>query len=136
MIDLAQSNEDGYIPLNQIAERQEISVKYLESILKSLVQAGLVVGIRGKGGGYRLSRPAEECSVGAVVRAAEGSIAPVACLEDGAAPCDRVASCRTLPVWQHLNELIGRYLDSVSIASLLDLPGNNPAESGNTAEKA
>lgn len=119
MIDLAEHWDEGLIPLNQIAQRQEISEKYLESILKTLVQAELVTGVRGKGGGYRMTQKPEECSVGAIVRAAEGSIAPVACLEEGAAPCQREATCRTVGVWQKLNTLVNDYLDSVTVAQLL-----------------
>ena len=97
MIDLAEHQTDRYIPLKEIAQRQEISEKYLESILKSLVQQKFLTGLRGKGGGYRLTRAPELYTVGSILRLTEGSLAPVACLEDGAVQCARSASCRTLP---------------------------------------
>lgn len=129
MVDLAEHQAQGYIPLKEIAQRQEVSVKYLEGILKSLVQEGLLTGMRGKGGGYRLACPPQQCSVGRVLRLTEGSLAPVACLEDGGG-CPRSAQCRTLPMWRELDTLIDRYLDGVSIADLMaPLPegGEGPA---------
>lgn len=120
MLDLAQQQPDSYIPLPAIAQRQGASEKYLESIIATLARAGLVEGQRGKGGGYRLARRPEEYSVGEILRLAEGSLAPVACLESGAAPCPRADSCRTLPVWEKLESLICGYLDGVTLPSLLE----------------
>ena len=123
MIDLAEHQSEGYVPLKEIAARQEISEKYLESILKVLVQQRFLEGLRGKGGGYRLNRPAKDYSVGEILRLTEGSIAPVSCLECSPNRCDRADGCKTLPMWEKLNELICGYLDSVTLADLLDQPG-------------
>ena len=98
MIDLAEHNNGKFIPLKDIAERQEISEKYLESIVKSLTKADVLEGLRGKGGGYRLTRPAEEYNVYEILKLTEGSMAPVSCLEDTARECERRGMCATLPV--------------------------------------
>ena len=119
MIDLAEHRTEKYVPLKEVAARQEISEKYLENILKVLVQNGFLEGLRGKGGGYRLTRKPEEYPLGEILRLTEGSLAPVACLEEGAHPCDRAAQCRTLPVWNRLGQIIGDYLDSVTLRDLL-----------------
>lgn len=123
MIDLAEHPTEGYIPLREIAQRQEISEKYLESILKLLVRRKLLVGIRGKGGGYRLSRPPEQYTAGEVLRCAEENLTSVACLAEGGSRCARAARCRTLPLWQGLDELVNGYLDGVTIAQLMDKGG-------------
>ena len=127
MIDLAEHQSEDFIPLKVIAERQEISEKYLESIIKLLVKAKLLNGRRGKGGGYQLTRAPEQYTVGSILRLTEESLAPVACLEDGAASCPRMASCRTLPLWQGLNKVINDYLDNVTLADLVqsDTAGND-----------
>lgn len=119
MIDLAEHQTDAYIPLKEIAQRQEISEKYLESILKTLVQNRLLTGLRGKGGGYRLTRSPEEYTVGSILRLTEVGMAPVACLEPDALPCPRAASCRTLPMWKEFNSIMNNYFDGVTIADLL-----------------
>ena len=116
LIDMAEHSGNEYIKLKDIAERQEISEKYLESIVKQLVIRNIVVGLRGKGGGYKLSKSADEIVVGDVLRFMEGSLAPVACLED--APCPRTAECRTLEFWRGLDETIRRYTDSFTVADL------------------
>lgn len=119
MIDLAEHRSEKYVPLKEVAARQEISEKYLENILKVLVQNGFLEGLRGKGGGYRLTRQPQEYPLGEILRLTEGSLAPVACLEEGAHPCGRASRCRTLPVWNRLGQLIGDYLDSVTLRDLL-----------------
>ena len=119
MIDLAEHQREGYIPMKDVAERQDISLKYLEKILPVLVKNGIVEGLQGKAGGYRLSRKPEEYTLGEILRLTEGSLAPVACLECGAAPCDKTADCRTLPVWTELDRRINEYLNSVTVADLL-----------------
>ena len=118
MIDLAENSGDGYVPLKEMAARQDISEKYLESILKVLVQNNLLAGLRGKGGGYRLTRPPETYTVGSILRLTEDHFAPVACLEPGAAPCERAAGCRTLPMWQKLNEMVNEYFDGILLSDL------------------
>ena len=120
MLELAQHGRDCYTALSSIASEQGISGKYLESIISTLARAGLVEGQRGKGGGYRLARKPCDYSVGEILRLAEGSLAPVSCLEAGATPCPKASSCRTLPVWEKLESLICGYLDEVTLTSLLD----------------
>ena len=119
MIDLAEQQTSRFIPLKEVAERQEISEKYLESIVKNLVQNGYLEGLRGKGGGYRLVKPPEEYTVGAILRLMEGSLAPVSCLEPRAYPCTREQHCRTLPMWKQLYELVNNFFDGITIADLI-----------------
>ena len=118
MIDLAEHQADGFIPLKVIAQRQEISEKYLESIIKLLVKARLLTGLRGKGGGYKLTKAPEQYTVGSILRLTEESLAPVACLEPGSGQCSRMGQCRTLPVWRNLDKIVNEYLDSVTLADL------------------
>ena len=125
MIDLAEHQADGFIPLKVIAQRQGISEKYLENIIKLLVKDKLLTGIRGKGGGYRLEKAPEEYTVGSILRITEDSMAPVACLEPGADVCARAAECRTLPMWRGLDKLIRDYFENITLA---DLMHNEPGE--------
>ena len=118
MIDLAEHPSEQYTPLKEIAARQGISEKYLENILKALVQNGLLQGLRGKGGGYRLTRHPEQYRVSDILLLTEGSLAPVACLEPGAAACDRLAECRTYELWRGLDQAIRDYLDRITLAEL------------------
>ena len=118
MIDLAEHPSEQYTPLKEIAARQGISEKYLENILKALVQHGLLQGLRGKGGGYRLTRRPEQYRVSDILLLTEGSLAPVACLEPGAAACDRLAECRTYELWRGLDQAIRDYLDRITLAEL------------------
>lgn len=120
MVDLAEHPTEGYIPLREIARRQEISEKYLEIILKMLVREKLVVGLRGKGGGYRLSRLPEQYTVGEVLRCTEDTLAPVACLENPENVCRRASECRTLPMWARLNTLVNEFFDGITLADLMD----------------
>lgn len=119
MIDLAEHQADGYIPLKEVAARQDISEKYLESIIKLLVKANVLSGLRGKGGGYKLTKTPEQYTVGSILRLTEESLAPVACLESGAAPCPKAAECRTFSMWQGLDKVINEYLDNVTVADLV-----------------
>ena len=119
MIDLAEHQADGYIPLRTIAERQDVSEKYLESIVKLLVRTNLLTGLRGKGGGYQLTRTPEQYTVGSILRLTEDSLAPVSCLEPGAVSCPRAAECRTLSLWQGLDKCINEYLDGFTLADLM-----------------
>lgn len=117
MIDLAEHIDEGYIPLQTIAKRQGISEKYLESILAVLSKAGLFDAVRGKGGGYRLSKPAKEYTAFEVLSLTEGTLAPVTCLERGQ-QCENAVNCRTLPLWQGLDQVIAAYLCSYTLADL------------------
>lgn len=122
MIDLAEHDCGKYIPLRDIAQRQEISEKYLESIIVVLSKSGFVDGLRGKGGGYRLTRPAENYTVGSILKLTEGSLAPVACLECKPVQCPRAADCRTLPMWEKLDKLIDDYLEGITLKELTHVP--------------
>lgn len=117
MIDLAEHIDEGYIPLQTIAKRQGISEKYLESILAVLSKAGLLDAVRGKGGGYRLSKPAKEYTAFEVLSLTGGTLAPVTCLERGQ-QCENAVNCRTLPLWQGLDQVIAAYLCSYTLADL------------------
>lgn len=119
MIDLAENHSDGYIAMKSIAERQGVSLKYLEKILPLLVGENMIEGVRGKGGGYRLTKKPEEYRVGDILRLTEGNIAPVACLDCGAEPCSRSGECRTLPMWKELDKRVNGYLDSVRLSDLM-----------------
>ena len=119
MIDLAEQGEDTYTPLKEVAERQRISKKYIEAIMTSLSKAGLVDAVHGKGGGYRLNRKPREYTLSEILRVTERDLAPVACLEHGAAPCEYAGSCKTLPVWDKLNLMINEYLDGVTLEDLV-----------------
>ena len=117
MIDLAEHIDEGYIPLQMIAKRQGISEKYLESILAVLSKAGLLDAVRGKGGGYRLSKPAKEYTAFEILSLTEGTLALVTCLERGQ-QCENAVNCRTLPLWQGLDQVIAAYLCSYTLADL------------------
>lgn len=119
MVTLAQWEGRGFVPLKEVAQQQEISEKYLEAIVKMLVKAGLVIGLRGKGGGYRLARKASEYTVREILQETEGTLVPVACLEDEVQSCSRAEDCLTLPLWQGLNRVIQDYLDHITLADLL-----------------
>lgn len=119
MIELAEHSESKYIPMKVIAEKQCLSLKYLEKILPVLTKNGFIEGIHGKGGGYKLTRKPEEYRIGDILRLTEGSLAPVACLECNAEECQRKDQCRTLPMWSKLNDLINDYLDSVTLSDLM-----------------
>lgn len=119
MIDLAENGNGEYIAMKKIAQRQGISLKYLERILPVLTQNHIIEGVQGKGGGYRLTRKPHEYKVGEILRLTEGDLAPVSCLERNAKPCERVAECRTLPMWTKLHNIINEYLDNVTLADLM-----------------
>lgn len=122
MVDLAEHQAAGRIPLKEIADRQGVSEKYLENILATLVRAGLLSGMRGKGGGYRLTRDPDKYTAGEILRLTEGSLAPVSCLEGGNNGCERAGECRTIDMWRELDEMISNYLDGITIADLVAKP--------------
>ena len=119
MLDLAQHPDEGFISLKTIAERQGISMKYLESIVCSLKKAGLVESSRGKEGGYSLSRPPEAYPVGEILRSTEDKLAPVSCITAEGVSCLQASGCLTLPMWRELDELTNAYLDTVTLRDLL-----------------
>lgn len=119
MIDLAQHDAAGYIPLRDISKRQEISAKYLEQIVVQLSRAGFVTSTRGAQGGYQLARHPSEYTVGEILRITEGSLAPVACLENDPVECARAEDCMTLDFWRGLYDAVNRYVDSVTLEDLV-----------------
>ena len=119
MIDIAENSGGNYLPLNDIAVRQGISEKYLESILVILTRGGLLQGLRGKGGGYKLTRQPDEYTALSILSLTEGSLAPVACLKTDSADCPRHDVCKTLPLWIGLDKVVSEYLGSVTLADLL-----------------
>ena len=114
MIDLAEQKTDQYIPLKEIAKRQEISEKYLETILPVLIKNGFLIGLRGKGGGYKLSRAPETYTVASILKLVEQNIAPVTCLETEVNQCNRAQHCKTLPMWQKVNQLVEDYFEGIT----------------------
>ena len=118
MIDLAEHQAERYVPLKEVAARQDISEKYLENILKVLVQNGFLEGLRGKGGGYRLTRSPDQYTVAEILLLTEGSLAPVSGLTPGAPACERKANCRTYTMWKGLNDLIADYFGKITLADL------------------
>ncbi len=118
LVDLAENRSEAYVTLRELAERQELSEKYLENIVKDLVRAGILEGLRGKGGGYRLARTADRIGVLEVLRVMEGTLAPVSCLTEGSAPCPRAAQCRTLPLWEGLDQVVTSYLAGFTLQDL------------------
>ena len=124
LIDMAEHQSDSYIPLKDVAACQEISEKYLETIVKLLVKDGILVGLRGKGGGYRLKKAPGQITVGHILRLTEDSLAPVSCLQANAAACERAAACRTLPMWKGLYDLINEYLNKYTLEDLVQSGDN------------
>ena len=120
MLDLAENDNGTYIPLKDIAERQEISKKYLEIIVKDLVKSGFLTAVSGKGGGYRLARAPEDYTVGEIIELMEGPLAPVACLADGEVSCPRSENCLTLPMWKEYYQLIHEFFYSRKLSDLLN----------------
>ena len=119
MIDLAEHDNGSYVPLKDIAARQDISKKYLEIIVKDMVSGELVKGTSGKGGGYRLLRKPEEYTIGEIIELMEGPFAPVACLAEGAKPCPRASACQTLPLWAEYDNLTHDFFYSRHLSDLL-----------------
>ena len=119
MIDLAEHGQEAAVPLKDVARRQDISKKYLEILVKTMVSGGLIVGAGGKGGGYRLTRAPEDYSVGEILELMEGSLAPVACLAENAAACPRAAICRTLPLWAEYKQITRDFFYQKRLSELL-----------------
>ena len=119
MLDLAAHPDDGYISLKTISTRQNISMKYLEAIVSMLTKADLLDSMRGKDGGYKLSRAPKDYNIAQIIKLTEGSLAPVACLECGENICERASDCLTLPLWENLEHLIEQYLGSVSLEDVM-----------------
>lgn len=122
MLDFAQLGTDHYVPMKEVARRQDISLKYIEQIMPLLTRRRLLEGVHGKGGGYRLCRPADTYTVWDILTAAEGDMAPVSCLKEDAPPCSRCADCQTLSVWSGYYRLTKDYFSGIKLTDLLDVP--------------
>ena len=120
LVDLAENQKEGYLSLNEIAERQNISKKYLEQIVPILNKSDILRTNRGFQGGYRLAKSPDKYTVGDILRLTEGSLSPVACLEHDPIECERSGECATLPVWQGLYRVINEYLDGITLQDILD----------------
>ena len=119
MLDLAQHRADGFVSLKTVAERQGISMKYLEMIVGCLRKAELLDTTRGKEGGYSLNREPADYTVGEILRSIEDNLAPVACIKDGVIQCDQASACLTVPMWKELDDITNAYLDGVTRENLL-----------------
>lgn len=119
LAELAEKSGNEYVPMKEIAERQGISLKYLERIIPVLSKNGIIEGLQGKGGGYRLIKQPEECRLGDILRLTEGDLAPVTCLEQGVKPCERTYECRTYPVWVEFYRLVNDYFDNKTLADII-----------------
>ena len=119
MLDLAQHADAGFVSLKVTAERQNVSLKYLEMIISHLKKAGLVESTRGKEGGYRLTRAPDQYTVLEILSSIEDNLAPVSCIQAGEIRCDHAEACRTIPMWKELDEITNRYLSSVTLEDLL-----------------
>ncbi|MBQ8518628.1 MAG: RrF2 family transcriptional regulator [Agathobacter sp.] len=119
LLDLAENYSGGYIPMKDVAKRQELSLKYIEKIMPVLTKNKLVEGVHGKGGGYRLVKEPKEYRVGDILRLAEGDLAPVACLGCDAKPCERAEQCPTLPMWREFYKMVNDYFDGITLADLM-----------------
>jgi Rrf2 family protein len=120
MIDLAEHSDGVYVAMKEVAQRQQISLKYLERILPMLVEARLVEGVRGKGGGYRLTREPDEYTLSDILLAAEGDLAPISCLEKNAPPCERAGDCRTLPMWRRFDDMVHGFFYGITLKDLME----------------
>ena len=119
LLDLAENQTDGYIAMKKVAERQDLSLKYIEKIMPVLSKNKYVEGVFGKGGGYRLVKEPSEYKIGDILRLAEGDLAPVACLGCEAKPCDRAKVCKTLPMWTEFYDMVNNYFDGITLADLM-----------------
>lgn len=119
MLDLAQNQGDLYVPMKDVAQRQNLSLKYLEQILPLLKQNKMIVGVQGKGGGYRLTKEPKDYLIGEILRVTEKDLAPVSCLVEGAEECKMRKSCKTIGFWEGLNDVINEYIDSKTLEDLL-----------------
>ena len=119
MVCLADSPEGAYVPLKEIAENEGISQKYLESIMTTLSKGALVDALHGKGGGYRLNKPARDYTVGSILKLTEGSLNVASCTAQGAAACARSTCCNTLPMWERLDKMIDEFFEGITLEDLL-----------------
>ena len=119
LADLAEHRSEGFIPMKDVAARQEISLKYMEKILPVLTKNHIVDGIQGKGGGYRLNRPPEQYTIGSILKLTEGSLSAVSCTSVGASACSRTECCQAKPMWDKLDRMIDGFFEGITLADLL-----------------
>lgn len=119
LIDMAENGESNYHPLHELAARQGLSEKYLEAILGTLVKNNILEGARGKGGGYKLAKPAAELTVWEILNVIETSMGPVECVTESKNGCDRADICPTLPMWKTLAGIIHDYFSGITIEQLV-----------------
>ena len=120
LLDLASSGDNGYIAMKTVAERQGLSLKYIEKIMPVLSKNGFVEGIHGKGGGYRLAKSPADCRVGDILRLSEGGLAPVSCSQCNGVGCQRADKCQTLPMWLDFHNMVNNYFDSITLSDLMN----------------
>ncbi len=132
-MDLAEHRNGGYIPMKEVAARQDISLKYIEKLMPALKAAGFIESVHGIGGGYRLAREPETYTLWDILLRSEGDLAPVSCLKDGAGACARAADCRTLPVWEGYYRVTREYFSGVTLADLMSLPQGGTTTSSEPA---
>ena len=121
LLDIAEQGPERHVPLKEVAERQELSEQYLQQIVKTLVENGLLAGVSGKGGGYKLTRRPEDYNIGEILTIMEGTLAPVACLISGAEECPRRSFCKTLPMWEEFDSLVRDFFYAKTLADLIKL---------------
>ncbi|MBQ9879885.1 MAG: Rrf2 family transcriptional regulator [Clostridia bacterium] len=122
LLDIAEQGGNVFVPMKDVAERQGLSLKYVERIVPALKENGLVASVHGKGGGYRLTKEADRYTLWEILSVTEGDLAPVSCLKPGAAPCERAEECKTLTVWKNYYKLTKEYFSGITLADLLDAP--------------
>jgi len=122
LLDIAEHSDGEFVPMKEVADRQGLSLKYVERIVPVLKENRLVDSVHGKGGGYRLTRDPDQYTLWEILTLTEGDLAPVTCLKYGAAPCDRAPECRTLPVWENYYKMTKDYFSGITLADLMDAP--------------
>lgn len=133
MVDIAKNGTDEFVSLTDVAERENLSIKYLESIISILNKGGMLISARGKNGGYKLSRKPEEYNINDILLLTEGSLAPVNCIMQDGVQCDKAAQCTTLPLWAGLDKVIDNYLSGITLADIIN--GNRKKMLGNYCEE-
>ncbi|MDO4832917.1 MAG: Rrf2 family transcriptional regulator [Clostridia bacterium] len=125
LLDLAEHNNGEYIPMKEVAARQDISLKYIEKLMPSLKTAGFIDSTHGIGGGYKLRREPDQYTIWEILKVSEGDLAPVSCLLDNASPCERAAECKTLPVWKNYYKMTKEYFEGITLSDLMVNPEIN-----------
>lgn len=133
MVDLAKHNDEGYVSLADVSERENLSMKYLESIISILNKGGMLISARGKNGGYKLAREPRDYNISEILILTEGSLAPVNCIMQDGVQCDKAANCSTLPLWAGLDKVIDNYLGGITLEDIIT--GNRKKMLGDYCEQ-